>query len=145
MPSCRARSKSWTEPTTIFETCSKARRSAPYFRSDLARRNPVDQRRAEHRQCRVAEQGRRAGPNQRRSSKPVRKHADRHRISDRTSREETQSINEELNTVNAELQSKVEELDRTNDDLRNLFESTPIGTVFQIGPRAKKPSRSTKS
>ena len=47
-----------------------------------------------------------------------------------TSREETQSINEELNTVNSELHRKVEELDRTNDDLRNLFESTPIGTVF---------------
>ncbi|HEV2098513.1 MAG TPA: PAS domain-containing protein, partial [Stellaceae bacterium] len=47
-----------------------------------------------------------------------------------TSREETQSINEELNTVNSELHRKVEELDRTNDDLRNLFDSTPIGTVF---------------
>lgn len=47
-----------------------------------------------------------------------------------TSREETQSINEELNTVNSELHRKVEELDRTNDDLRNLFESTPVGTVF---------------
>ena len=47
-----------------------------------------------------------------------------------TSREEIQSINEELGTVNNELHRKVEELDRTNDDLRNLFESTPIGTVF---------------
>lgn len=47
-----------------------------------------------------------------------------------TSREETQSINEELHTVNSELQRKVEELDRANDDLRNLFESTPIGMVF---------------
>lgn len=47
-----------------------------------------------------------------------------------TSREETQSTNEELNTVNNELHRKVEELDRTNDDLRSLFESTPIGTVF---------------
>src|SRR4029079_9446255 len=47
-----------------------------------------------------------------------------------TSREETQSINEELNTVNSELHRKVEELDRTNDDLRNLFETTRIGTVF---------------
>jgi two-component system CheB/CheR fusion protein len=47
-----------------------------------------------------------------------------------TSREETQSINEELNTVNSELQSKLEQLDQANDDLRNLFESTPVGTVF---------------
>lgn len=47
-----------------------------------------------------------------------------------TSREETHSINEELITVNSELHRKVEELDRTNDDLRNLFESTPVGTVF---------------
>jgi two-component system CheB/CheR fusion protein len=47
-----------------------------------------------------------------------------------TSREETQSINEELNTVNSELQRKIEELDHANDDLRNLFESTPVGMVF---------------
>lgn len=47
-----------------------------------------------------------------------------------TSREEIQSINEELNTVNSKLHRKVEELDRTNDDLRSVFESTPIGTIF---------------
>src|SRR5437588_1161210 len=47
-----------------------------------------------------------------------------------TSREEAQSVNEELNTVNSELQRKVEELDRANDNLRNLFESTDIATVF---------------
>ena len=47
-----------------------------------------------------------------------------------TSREEAQSVNEELNTVNSELQRKVEELDRANDNLRNLFESTEIATVF---------------
>ena len=41
-----------------------------------------------------------------------------------------QSLNEELNTINAELTEKVEELDRANGDLRNLFESTRIATVF---------------
>lgn len=47
-----------------------------------------------------------------------------------TSKEEQQSINEELQTVNAELARKVDELDRANADLRNLFESTRIATVF---------------
>src|SRR5687767_14251685 len=47
-----------------------------------------------------------------------------------TSKEELQSVNEELNTVNNELASKVDELDRSNADLRNLFESTQIATVF---------------
>jgi two-component system CheB/CheR fusion protein len=47
-----------------------------------------------------------------------------------TSREELQSVNEELQTVNAELSIKVEELDRANSDLRNLFESTEIATIF---------------
>jgi two-component system CheB/CheR fusion protein len=46
------------------------------------------------------------------------------------SKEETQSLNEELNTINAELHSKIEELDRSNADLRNLFESTRIATIF---------------
>jgi len=46
------------------------------------------------------------------------------------SKEETQSLNEELNTINTELHSKVEELDRANADLRNLFESTQIATIF---------------
>ena len=41
-----------------------------------------------------------------------------------------QSLNEELNTINAELVSKVEDLDRANSDLKNLFESTQIATVF---------------
>ena len=40
------------------------------------------------------------------------------------------SVNEELNTVNNELSSKVDELQRANADLRNLFESTQIATVF---------------
>jgi two-component system CheB/CheR fusion protein len=47
-----------------------------------------------------------------------------------TSKEEIQSVNEELNTVNQELNVKVDELDRANTDLKNLFESTQIGTVF---------------
>jgi two-component system CheB/CheR fusion protein len=47
-----------------------------------------------------------------------------------TSREEIQSINEELNTVNVQLTAKVEQLDRSNGDLRNLFDSTKVATVF---------------
>ena len=47
-----------------------------------------------------------------------------------TSKEELQSVNEELQTVNLELTTKVEELDQTNADLRNLFESTRIPTIF---------------
>jgi two-component system CheB/CheR fusion protein len=46
------------------------------------------------------------------------------------SKEELQSLNEELNTINAELSNKVEDLDEANNDLRNLFESTRIATVF---------------
>jgi two-component system, chemotaxis family, CheB/CheR fusion protein len=47
-----------------------------------------------------------------------------------TSKEELQSVNEELHTVNHELTVKIEELDRANSDLRNLYESTQIATVF---------------
>jgi two-component system, chemotaxis family, CheB/CheR fusion protein len=47
-----------------------------------------------------------------------------------TSKEEIQSVNEELHTVNARLSEKVDELDRANSDLRNLFDSTQIATVF---------------
>ena len=47
-----------------------------------------------------------------------------------TSKEELQSVNEELRTVNMRLSEKVEELDDANSDLRNLFESTEIATVF---------------
>jgi two-component system CheB/CheR fusion protein len=47
-----------------------------------------------------------------------------------TSREEIQSVNEELNTVNAQLSTKVDELDRINGDLKNLFDSTKVATVF---------------
>ncbi|MDX1153820.1 PAS domain-containing protein [Sinorhizobium medicae] len=46
------------------------------------------------------------------------------------SKEEMQSLNEELSTINAELTAKVEELDRANSDLKNLFESMQIATVF---------------
>ncbi len=47
-----------------------------------------------------------------------------------TSKEEIQSVNEELHTVNTQLQDKVDELDRVASDLRNLFDSTQIATVF---------------
>ena len=46
------------------------------------------------------------------------------------SKEEMQSLNEELNTINSELNGKVEELDQANNDLKNLFESTQVATVF---------------
>jgi two-component system, chemotaxis family, CheB/CheR fusion protein len=47
-----------------------------------------------------------------------------------TSKEELQSLNEELVTVNAELQGKIEDLSRANDDMKNLFDSTKIATLF---------------
>jgi two-component system CheB/CheR fusion protein len=47
-----------------------------------------------------------------------------------TSREEMQSMNEELHTVNGQLAGKVDELDRANSDVRNLFESTQVATIF---------------
>jgi len=47
-----------------------------------------------------------------------------------TSKGEIQSVNKELQTVNAELSTKVDELARANSDLRNLFESTRVATVF---------------
>jgi two-component system CheB/CheR fusion protein len=47
-----------------------------------------------------------------------------------TSKEELQSLNEELHTVNLELAQKVDALDTANADLRNLFESTRIATIF---------------
>jgi two-component system CheB/CheR fusion protein len=50
-----------------------------------------------------------------------------------TSKEELQSVNEELQTVNLELNSKIDELDRANADLRNLFESTRIASIFLDG------------
>ena len=47
-----------------------------------------------------------------------------------TSKEEIQSINEELQTVNTQLSGKLDELDRKNMDLKNLFESTEVATIF---------------
>ena len=47
-----------------------------------------------------------------------------------TSKEELQSVNEELQTVNLELNSKIDEVDRANADIRNVFDSTQIATVF---------------
>jgi two-component system CheB/CheR fusion protein len=47
-----------------------------------------------------------------------------------TSTEELQSVNEELTTVNQELKIKIEELSQANNDLRNLMNSTEIGTIF---------------
>ncbi|RJQ41082.1 MAG: PAS domain-containing protein [Nitrospiraceae bacterium] len=47
-----------------------------------------------------------------------------------TSKEELQSVNEELMTVNAELQAKIEQLARMQNDMKNLLESTDIGTIF---------------
>jgi two-component system CheB/CheR fusion protein len=46
------------------------------------------------------------------------------------SKEELVSLNEELHTVNLELNGKIEALDRSNNDLKNLFESTSVATVF---------------
>ena len=47
-----------------------------------------------------------------------------------TSKEELQSLNEELHTVNLRLSEKVDELGEANSDLRNLFDSTEIATIF---------------
>jgi PAS domain-containing protein len=47
-----------------------------------------------------------------------------------TSKEEMQSLNEELQTVNTELQAKVDDLSVANSDMKNLFNSTDVATVF---------------
>lgn len=47
-----------------------------------------------------------------------------------TSKEELQSTNEELEIVNSELRGKIDEVAQSNSDLKNLFESTRIATVF---------------
>jgi two-component system CheB/CheR fusion protein len=47
-----------------------------------------------------------------------------------TSKEELQSVNEELRTANLELSGKNDALDRANADLRNLFASTQVATIF---------------
>ncbi|MBA3010913.1 MAG: PAS domain-containing protein [Proteobacteria bacterium] len=47
-----------------------------------------------------------------------------------TSKEELQSLNEESATVNTELQSRIDQLSDANDDMKNLLDSTQIGTIF---------------
>jgi two-component system CheB/CheR fusion protein len=47
-----------------------------------------------------------------------------------TSKEELQSVNEELVTVNSELQAKVGQLFEAENDMKNLLDSTNIGTIF---------------
>ncbi len=47
-----------------------------------------------------------------------------------TSKEELQSMNEELRTLNQELGHKIDALDRANADMRNLFASTDVATLF---------------
>lgn len=56
-----------------------------------------------------------------------------------TSKEELQSLNEELETVNVELSKKLDELDQANTDMRGLFASSAIATIFLDGDlRIKK-------
>ena len=47
-----------------------------------------------------------------------------------TTKEEMQSLNEELMTINAQYQAKAEELTLMNNDMKNLLDSTEIGTIF---------------
>lgn len=47
-----------------------------------------------------------------------------------TSKEELQSVNEELITLNSELQNKIEMLSHAESDMKNLLNSTNIGTIF---------------
>lgn len=47
-----------------------------------------------------------------------------------TTKEEMQSLNEELMTVNIQYQAKAEELTHLNNDMKNLLDSTEIGTIF---------------
>jgi len=47
-----------------------------------------------------------------------------------TSKEELQSLNEESVTINAELQGRIDDLASANDDMKNLFDSTDIATIF---------------
>ena len=47
-----------------------------------------------------------------------------------TSKEEMQSLNEELQTVNVELQSKISDFVQANNDMKNLFNSIEIATLF---------------
>jgi two-component system CheB/CheR fusion protein len=47
-----------------------------------------------------------------------------------TTKEEMQSLNEELMTINAQYQAKTLELTQLNNDMKNLLDSTEIGTIF---------------
>lgn len=47
-----------------------------------------------------------------------------------TSKEEIQSVNEELLTVNSELHAKIEQLSGLQNDMKNLLDTTNIGTIF---------------
>ncbi|WP_345950709.1 chemotaxis protein CheB [Mucilaginibacter sp. PAMB04274] len=47
-----------------------------------------------------------------------------------TTKEEMQSLNEELMTINVQYQSKAEELTQLNNDMKNMLDSTEIGTIF---------------
>jgi two-component system CheB/CheR fusion protein len=47
-----------------------------------------------------------------------------------TSKEELQSLHEEAITVNAELQGRIDDCQTVNDDVKNLFDSTQIATIF---------------
>lgn len=47
-----------------------------------------------------------------------------------SSKEELQSTNEELETLNSELYGKNQELMKAEDDLKNLFASTEVATLF---------------
>ncbi|MGI4751511.1 MAG: CheR family methyltransferase [Janthinobacterium lividum] len=47
-----------------------------------------------------------------------------------TTKEEMQSLNEELMTINVSYQGKTEELTHLNNDMKNLLDSTEIGTIF---------------
>jgi two-component system CheB/CheR fusion protein len=47
-----------------------------------------------------------------------------------TTKEEMQSLNEELMTINMQYQAKAEELTQLNNDMKNMLDSTEIGTIF---------------
>jgi two-component system CheB/CheR fusion protein len=47
-----------------------------------------------------------------------------------TSKEELQSLNEEMITVNAEQNDRIEQLNDLQNDMKNLLDSTNIGTLF---------------
>lgn len=47
-----------------------------------------------------------------------------------TTKEEMQSLNEELMTINMQYQSKAEELIQLNNDMKNMLDSTDVGTIF---------------